>query len=168
MRLILCPGIIYFYQTHFHNIHLKKARLVRRFLLRRRNRSSSKLYCCYIIISTELKGKHTLEQDELFCCLIISSGLKEKVSFVTKTKECRKRSLSFTSPERWTPFPPGEPCTPFSLRAPGSLSAYLRNVLGTLCLWFCGKLVPLGVQGILPQGVLQGTLKVWLGIWRLQ
>ena len=28
------------------------------------------------LISTELKEKHTLEQDE-FCCVIISSGLKE-------------------------------------------------------------------------------------------
>ena len=26
---------------------------------------------------TELKEKHTLEQDELFCCVIISSGIKE-------------------------------------------------------------------------------------------
>ena len=31
-------------QTHFHNIHLKKTRLVRRFLLRR-NMSSSKIHC---------------------------------------------------------------------------------------------------------------------------
>ena len=29
-----------------------------------------------IIISTELKEKHTLDQDKLFCC-VISSGLKE-------------------------------------------------------------------------------------------
>ena len=39
--------------------------------------SLSKIHCYYIIISTELKEKHTLEQDELFCCIIISSGLKE-------------------------------------------------------------------------------------------
>ena len=38
--------------------------------------SFSKIHYCYIIISTELKEKHTLEQDE-FCCVIISSGLKE-------------------------------------------------------------------------------------------
>ena len=38
--------------------------------------SFSKIDCCYIIISTKLKAKHTLEQDE-FCCVIISSGLKE-------------------------------------------------------------------------------------------
>ena len=29
-----------------------------------------------IIISTELKEKHTTEQGELFCCVIISSGLE--------------------------------------------------------------------------------------------
>ena len=38
--------------------------------------SLSKIYCS-IIISTELKEKHTLEQDVLFCFVIISSGLKE-------------------------------------------------------------------------------------------
>ena len=32
---------------------------------------------------TELKEKHTLEQDELFCCVIIISGLKERMSYVT-------------------------------------------------------------------------------------
>ena len=40
--------------------------------------SQSRIHCCYIIIGTEFKGKHILEQDELFCCAIISSGLKEK------------------------------------------------------------------------------------------
>ena len=30
----------------------------------------------YLIISTEFKEEHTFEQDE-FCCVIISSGLKE-------------------------------------------------------------------------------------------
>ena len=39
--------------------------------------SLSKIHCCYIIISTELKEKHTLQQDELFPCVITSSGLKE-------------------------------------------------------------------------------------------
>ena len=37
----------------------------------------SKIHCCYIIISTELKEKRTLEQDGLFWCAIISSGLKD-------------------------------------------------------------------------------------------
>ena len=46
------------------------------FLLRR-NMSLGKIHCYYIIISTELKGKHTLKQNELFCCVTISSGLKE-------------------------------------------------------------------------------------------
>ena len=40
--------------------------------------SSSRIHCCYIIIGTEFKEKHNLEQDELFCCVIISFGLKEK------------------------------------------------------------------------------------------
>ena len=39
--------------------------------------SSGKMHCCYIIISTELKEKPTLEQDELFYCVNISSELKE-------------------------------------------------------------------------------------------
>ena len=64
------------YQTHSHNIHLKITRLVRRFLVKGRNMSLSKIHCYYIIISTELKEKQTLEQDE-FCCVIISSGLQE-------------------------------------------------------------------------------------------
>ena len=41
---------------------LNITRLVRRFLLRR-NMSLSKIHCCYIIISTELKEKHTLKKD---------------------------------------------------------------------------------------------------------
>ena len=65
------------YQTHSHNIHFKMTGLVRRFS-RRRNMSSSRIHCCYIIIGSEFKGKHFLEQDELLCCAIISSGLKER------------------------------------------------------------------------------------------
>ena len=48
------------YQTHCHNIHFKMTGLVRRFL-RRRNKSSSRIHCFYIIIGTELKEKHSLE-----------------------------------------------------------------------------------------------------------
>ena len=40
--------------------------------------SSGRVHCCHIIIGTEFKGKHIFEQDELFCCTIISSGFKEK------------------------------------------------------------------------------------------
>ena len=65
------------YQTHSQNMHLKIAGLVRRFLLRRRNMSLSKIHCYFIIISTELKEKHNLEKDELFCCVINSSRFKE-------------------------------------------------------------------------------------------
>ena len=39
--------------------------------------SWSRILFYYIIVSTEFKGKHTLEQDKLFCFVIISSGLKE-------------------------------------------------------------------------------------------
>ena len=73
---------------------LKITRLVRRFLFRRRNIPLSKIHCCYIIISTELKEKHILEQDE-FCCLSLAVGLKEIMSYVTKTKQCRKNVCSF-------------------------------------------------------------------------
>ena len=56
----------------------------------------SRIYWCYIIIGTGFKEKHILEQGESFCCVIISSGLKEKKKFyVTKMKECRKRVCSF-------------------------------------------------------------------------
>ena len=40
--------------------------------------SLSRIHCCYIVIGTEFKEKQILEQDELFCCAIISSGFKEK------------------------------------------------------------------------------------------
>ena len=49
--------------------------------------SSSRVHCRYIIIGTEFKEKHILEQDKLFCCAVISSGLKEK-----------KKNLSFSLP----------------------------------------------------------------------
>ena len=80
--------------------------------------SLSNIHCCYLIISTELKEKHTLEQDELFCCVIISSGLKESQSYVTKTKQRRKKCLSLS--------PSQGPWIPSSLRALDSLSTYQR------------------------------------------
>ena len=80
------------YQTHSHAIHFKKTGLVRRFS-RRRNMPSSSIHGCYIIFGSQVKRKHILEQDELFCCAIISSGLIEK-----------KKKLSFSLPwERQTP-----------------------------------------------------------------
>ena len=78
-------------------------------MLRKRNMSFSKRHCCYIILSAEFKENHTLEQDSLLCCVIISSGLKERLfkeincchsnlelkgkknSYVTKMKECREK-----------------------------------------------------------------------------
>ena len=38
--------------------------------------SLRKIHCWYIIISTELKERHAFEQEMLFCCIIIISGLK--------------------------------------------------------------------------------------------
>ena len=76
--------------------------------------SLSRIHCCYIIINTELKKKHTLEQDEVFLlcnplalglkkvslkdCCHNNSELKKKKSYSTETKECRKKSLSFSCP----------------------------------------------------------------------
>ena len=81
------------YQIQSHNRLFKMTGLVRRFS-KRRNLSSSRIHCCYIYIGTEFKGKHILEQDELFCCAIISSGLKDKkVFYVTETKDCRKKKV---------------------------------------------------------------------------
>ena len=47
-----------FYQTHSHNIHFKITRLVRRFS-RRRNLSSSRIRCCYIIL-TKTSESHSV------------------------------------------------------------------------------------------------------------
>jgi len=48
--------------------------------------SSSRLHCYHITIGREFKEKHILEQDELFCCAIISSEIKvEKTYYMTKT-----------------------------------------------------------------------------------
>ena len=68
------------YQIQSHNRLFKMTGLVRRFS-RRRNLSSSRIHCCYIHIGTEFKGKHFLELDELFCCALISSGLKVKKKY---------------------------------------------------------------------------------------
>ena len=86
------------YQTHSHNIHFKITGLVRRFS--RRNRSSSRIHCCYIIIGTEFK---------LTCFVLQSSALGLK----------KKKCLSF--------FTPWEPQTSFSSsRTRDFLSTYLR------------------------------------------
>ena len=94
--------------------------LVRRFLLRRRNMSLRKIHCCYIIISTEFKEKHTLEQHELFCCVIVCSGIKENKVLCTKTKECRKKKKFF-------PFSSQRALDPFLLVGPGLLINQPKN-----------------------------------------
>ena len=102
------------YQTHYHNIHFKMTGLVRRFS-RRRNMSTSRIHCCYIIIGTEFKGEHILEQDELFCCAIISSGLKEQ------------NVCPFLLLENSRPLSPlQKPQTPLSLGIWDFLSTYLE------------------------------------------
>ena len=88
--------------------------------------SLSKIHCCYIIISTELKKKHTLEQNELFSCINISSGLKEKMSYVTKTKECRKK-LSFSPQELRIPFSSLRALDHILLEGPGLLINLPKN-----------------------------------------
>ena len=66
-----------FYQTHSYNIHFKMTGSVRRFS-RRRNMSSSRIHCCYIVIGTVFKQKHILEQDEFFSVQSSALGLKKK------------------------------------------------------------------------------------------
>ena len=65
---------------------------------RRRNMPSSSIHCCYIIFGSQVKRKHILEQDELFCCAIIRSGLIEK-----QTNKQTKTSFSLPW-ERQTPI----------------------------------------------------------------
>ena len=72
-----CLKAVKVLETNSHNIHFKITGLVRSFL-RRKIISLSRIHCCYIIIGTEFKEKQTLEQDELFCCIILALGLKEK------------------------------------------------------------------------------------------
>ena len=51
--------------------------------------SLSKIYYCYIIISTELKTKYILEKDVLLCFVMMSCRLKEiSVQFSTDTQSC--------------------------------------------------------------------------------
>ena len=83
--------------------------------------SSSRTHCCYIIIGTEFKGKYILEQDELFCYAIISSGLKEKTN--KQTNVCPFILLANSRP--LSPFQ--KPQTPLSLLGSWDfLSTYLE------------------------------------------
>ena len=99
------------YQTHSHNLSLKIKRLVRRFLLRI-SRS-----CCYIIISIELKVKHTLELDGWeggtpFCTKFNEASLKCSnqnksnilVEFYKKQKLMQKnlRRMSYPILHSWS------------------------------------------------------------------
>ena len=105
------------YQTHSLDITLKITRLVRRFLLRRRNMSSSKTHFYYIIISTELEEKHTIEP--------LALGIKKKHFLWLRQENLGKNVCPFLFLKNPVPLSPlwGDP---FSLRAPDSLSIYLR------------------------------------------
>ena len=65
--------------------------------------SSSRIHCCNIIILAEFKEK-LLEQDELFCCIIISSGLRgaslvaQRLKCLRPTRETWVRSLGQEDP----------------------------------------------------------------------
>ena len=82
--------------------------IVRRFS-RRRNMSSNRTDYCYTIIGTEFKGKYILEQDELFCCAIISSGLKEK----KKQKQMFVLFSSLRIPDPYLLFKSPRPLSPW-------------------------------------------------------
>ena len=80
--------------------------------------SSSRIHCCYIITGTEFKEEHILEQDELFCCVIISCGLKEKMFVLF---------ASWRTPD---PFLiPGDPGLLFNLRTDSHFPLFLLGGL---------------------------------------
>ena len=93
--------------------------LVRSFS-RRRNLSSGSIHCCHMITGTEFKRKYILEQDELLCCAVISSGLKEKRFVLSSSLRIPDPYLLLESPR---PFS--------SLGTPD----FLSNYLGLVSLW---------------------------------
>ena len=66
---------------------------------------SSSIHGCYIIFGSQVKRKHILEQDELFCCAIISSGLIEKKKKIVRFSSLRTPDpcLLLESPELVSP-----------------------------------------------------------------
>ena len=65
--------------------------------------SSSRMHYCYIIFGTEFKEKHILEQDELSCCTIISSGLKGKKLVLFSSLRTPDSYLLLESPRPLSP-----------------------------------------------------------------
>ena len=146
--------------------------LIRRFS-RKRDMSSSRIHCCYIIIGTEIKDKHILEK--MSCSIVQSSALGLK-----------KKKMYF--------FPPWELQTLLSsLGTPDFLSTYLGTdsliplFLGELYCQGKGALFPfhnyfLLLRGIVPKLLRQcifltSTLRVsnpgapsnsWGSLWHLQ
>ena len=83
--------------------------------------TSSKIHCYYIIISIDFKEKHTIEQDELFCCVIISFGLKENMWLRQRSGMWLRQKI--VEKEKSLPFsPPQEPWTPFASRVQDSIN----------------------------------------------
>ena len=80
------------YQTHSHNIYFKITRLVRRFLLKRRNMSLSNIHCCYIILQFSsvqlLSVSNSLRPHELQHarppCPLPTPGVYSKASLVAQ------------------------------------------------------------------------------------
>ena len=92
--------------------------------------SLSRIHCCYIIINTELKKKHTLEQDEVFLlcnplalglkkvslkdCCHNNSELKKKNLIRLKQRNVEKKACPFLVLEGPRPLsPPWGPWTPY-------------------------------------------------------
>ena len=108
---------------------------------------NNKVWHCFLIYFPWSDGTrcHDLVQslNWVVCCVIISSGLKEKKFYVTKTKECRrkKRCLSFPPPwEFQTPISTSRASDPFSSGTLDFLSTCLgidslipSFLLGELC-----------------------------------
>ena len=68
--------------------------LLKRFLLRSRNMSLSKIHCCNIIISTEFKEKHTLGQDYLFYSVIFQfSSVTQSCPTLYNPMDCNMPGL---------------------------------------------------------------------------
>jgi len=74
--------------------------------------SSNRTDYCYIIIGTEFKGKYILEQDELFCYAIISSGLKGKQQQQQQQQQMFVLFSSLRIPDPYLLFKSPRPLSP--------------------------------------------------------
>ena len=104
------------YQTHSHNVHCKITGLVIR-SSGRRNISSSRIHCCYVILSTEFK---------LSCFVVQSSalGLKKKNVLWIKQTNTFVLLSSLRTPDPYLLFENTRCSLLFG--DPGLLSTYLE------------------------------------------